>query len=130
MMVLAQKTSRSIPLTNVIHARNSQSRISIPVRRNDALYARLKHVSGVPSYSGGEGVPLSKLKALDILIGRLKNIKSAKIETPSTQGLTPEKIDAMIDEYSKKLHTAFTVADSTPYGANLSSSGLTLDIQI
>lgn len=98
--------SHTVPLTQVIRARYSNSPISVPADRQALLYARFKHVRGLPTHAG-EGLPLSKIKALDNLIERL-----GKAEGKNLGGTSPRprgsEIDRMIMDYSRRIHDTIT----------------------
>ena len=114
----------NISLPNLVRAKISDNKLTVPVSYSIAPYARFKNVAGVPTSTGG--VPMSKLRTLDILIGRLKQIKGRSVEAPDTKQVSDKQLDAMIQEFSKKLHQAFVAAKTNPYIAPGASTGVTL----
>jgi hypothetical protein len=56
-------------------ARFGNGRLIYPVKPNQAIYARFKHVTGLPSSSDEAGLSLSKLRSIDNLIDRLIHLK-------------------------------------------------------
>ena len=87
--------------SQLVRARFSSGKISIPVKPSQAIYARFKHVSGTPAYRGG-GVSLNKLRGLDILIDRLISVKESSS--------SPER-RARIDSMIKSLRAGSDEAD-------------------
>ncbi|MBN2510173.1 MAG: hypothetical protein JXB03_07850 [Spirochaetales bacterium] len=73
---------------------------------------------------------MAKLRTLDILIGRLKQIKSRPVEMPETAKASEAQLDAMIAEYSKKLHHAFVAAETNPYIAPGTATGVTFAMDV
>ncbi|MBU0937044.1 MAG: hypothetical protein KKI09_15555 [Spirochaetes bacterium] len=97
-----------------IYASSVSGRIGVPVPPAQLPYSYFKHVAGVAS-STATSYSLDKLKILDTLIERLKSVKSNPLEARESSAHTdPERIDALIEEYGRQLHTAL-VADSLPY---------------
>ncbi len=90
MQVLNHSTQPTVNPSYLMRARYSSGRIAFPVKANQAIYARFKYVTGIPSNEGG-GISLSKLRTIDNLIDRLVSIKA-------TSGNTEQKarIDSMI----------------------------------
>ncbi len=97
-----------------LFAAGASGKISIPVSSLQLPYSNFKNVVGVQADSN-VGYSLDKLQILDTLIGHLRTVrKSPMPENETAQGATPGQIDALIEEYSKQLHTAL-VAKSIPY---------------
>lgn len=106
--------SNYIPISNILQLRYGHGKITIPVRQNQYLYSQLENVSGTPTSE--HGIPLFKLKTLDVLLSRLKEVKKNDIET----GPAGEKIDDTLDRLSaeyrklmnnKPLSAYFTAQD-------------------
>lgn len=96
-MVDSVSTPRAIHVSKLIRARHSNGRISVPVLRNQAYYARFKHVRGVPSLQDGAGYSLSKLRVLDILIDRLSAAKGRPVPAVAGSGRAGELSDQQLD---------------------------------
>jgi hypothetical protein len=95
-------------------ARYSSGRLSLPVHRNQVIYANFEHVAGVQA-SGTRGFSISKLKILDILIDRLSSIKKNPDARPKKEeAMSDERLDALISQYEKELHL-YAVQASNPY---------------
>lgn len=89
----------------LIRATYSQGKISLPVAREYSLYARFKHVQGVPSDEGGGAVSLKRIVVLNSLIEGLSQKRSQQ-----AFGLMPgdseERLDFLTEQYSRELHMA------------------------
>ncbi|MCX7023182.1 MAG: hypothetical protein NT080_01010 [Spirochaetes bacterium] len=106
--------SNGFPLSYVHSLSASSGRLSVPVRPNLAIYANFEHVSGVPSTA--EYVSsIDKIKILDTLIDRLSAAKSEPLPARErSQDLTPDRIDALIEQYGRELHSLAS-KPSLPY---------------
>lgn len=105
----------SIPLSYAYAARGSGGRISLPVSAGEVLYSSFEHVSGVAASPGEPVASIDRLKILDILIDRLSNMKSEPLAaSEKPQGLSSERIDALINEYGSELRSR-AAAPVTPY---------------
>ena len=133
MAIQSISAHRTIPLTSVIRGSLGSNRISLPVSGPHALYARFKHVSGRIDPSGG-GFPVSKLRTLDNLIDRLSKMKSSEPRKLPTKkevsGLSDKSIDAMIQDLSRQLHSAYIKADANPFLNLGSGTGLVADLKL
>jgi hypothetical protein len=98
--------TRTIPVSQIVRAQNSTSRIALPVEKNQYLYAQLKHVYGMPSNSDGQGYTLSKLRALDNLLERLGRLGPQEKHTVPSLGekISSAKVDSLIDKFAGDLH--------------------------
>jgi len=83
---------------------------SLPVDPAALIYSHFEHVSGIPAQNGLQGVPISKLNLLDVLIGRL-----SKLPAPSKPVNPFEGIDAAIESYRNLLKQAATAKAAMPY---------------
>ncbi len=100
-------SNTSIPFTHIIRATHTGSRISVPVSSFTGIYARFKHITGIPSFSGTDMVPVSKLKQLDILIEQLSRIRNRDMDVEISD-IKSTGIDEMIEKYSEKLQTSLS----------------------
>ena len=117
---------KSITLSNLVKARYSQGRISLPVRRDQSIYAFYKNVSGFPAPGKEQGITLAKLRNLDQLIERIKKLKKDSAEGTKEPGLSVFALDALIEKYSKELHAAAAQAADF-YSPRFVETGLILD---
>jgi hypothetical protein len=105
------------------------NKMSLPVSPTSYIYSHFKHVSGVPAPEGTQGVAVSRLKVLDVLIEQLSQMKKRPDFAPDR--ISDEQIDALITKYEGQIKAAraantvmpYTLAPSAPSGAlfNLSA---------
>lgn len=82
-------------------SRNSNEKMSLPVSHANYIYSHFRHVYGTLAPEGVRGVPINKMKVLDVLIERLTQLKKN-----GDIGITPvsdEQIDALIDLYEQQI---------------------------
>lgn len=111
------RLSSSIPLAYAYNA-GPVGRISVPVSPAQLLYSNFKNVIGI-SDPDAASYSLDKLKILDTLIDRLRSIKRLPEQEKASHGISNEKLDAMIEEYGRELHSAIISSQAplgTPYG--------------
>jgi hypothetical protein len=102
-------------------------RMSLPVSPTVYIYSHFKHVTGVPAPEGTQGINISKLKILDTLIEQLVRMKKQPSPYFGEPGENAEKrIDALIDQYQKQIHSAQAAA--TPYTPVAPASGAFFNI--
>ena len=106
--------SKTLSLPNLVKAKYSSGRINVPVDPNHSLYARFKHVKGVPSGKNGRGVSIVKLKTLDTLIDRLAKMKK-DVEVPRNfTSLSQGEVDSLLRKIEEQYRSTLT-ADNLPY---------------
>ncbi|MDR1894214.1 MAG: hypothetical protein LBQ61_05925 [Spirochaetales bacterium] len=64
----------TVPVSNIVSARVSQGAIALPVESAHYLYSHLKNIRGYAAPPNSSGYSLSRLRALDNLIERLKEL--------------------------------------------------------
>jgi hypothetical protein len=118
-------SGRSVQLTSILRAQYASGKISLPV--DGGLYARLKHVQGVPSQSSG-GYSLSKLQMIDIMIERLVRLRGEDV--PVTAPADDAEAGALIQSLAKDLHAAIRSVDTAggSFAGGLLESGLLFDL--
>ncbi|MFP4329234.1 MAG: hypothetical protein ACOC28_00995 [Alkalispirochaetaceae bacterium] len=97
--MVTQTSLQNVSLSSILRARYGSGPVSLPMR-GGMVYARFKHVQGVPSRGEG-GFTISRLRALDNLIDRLSRLKGARVENSN---LESEAVDRRIDELSRQLN--------------------------
>jgi hypothetical protein len=85
--------------------------MSLPVAPALYIYSHFRHVSGTPAPEGARGVAISKLKILDVLIEQLSRIKK---EPLSAEAVSPERIDALIEQYEQQIRSAQAASQALP----------------
>ena len=102
-------------------------RMSLPVSPANYIYSQFEHVGGVPAPEGTNGVTITKLKILDVMIEQLNQMK--KQPEMNTEDLSNEQIDAMISQYEGQIKAARAANAVMPYApAPQAPSGVLFDI--
>ncbi|MFW5694158.1 MAG: hypothetical protein ACOCYB_03245 [Alkalispirochaeta sp.] len=89
----------TVPLSDLVRARVSESRVAMPVR--GAVYARLNHISGIPARSPNSGYSLSRLRAIDTMITRIARMQEQL--TPDVSADPVEQQEALIEEAARQI---------------------------
>ena len=105
---------RSVPNPNVFKISglvangDRVGKLALPVDPQAILYSRYKHVRGAAPIGQANGVPLSKLRALDNLVDRLIRIKSNQPIVRNIDELKPGEVDGLVSSYRSGLHRAIS----------------------
>ena len=111
---------------NVIRIQNMNGgRITVPVNPAHAVYARFKHIQGVPSQSGG--APLFRLRVLDNLIDRLLRYAEQVPSAEQLRELTADGIDPLISRLENRLRSRLLQFPSS-FGGNYPETGMLIDL--
>ena len=116
-------------ITNIGYAigASSNGKIALPVDPGSLIYSHLKNVSGIPAPEGSNGINISRLNILDVLIEQIRQIR----ETPEiiTEDLPVYMQDAMIDSIQSQILYAMESRSEMPYvQAPLAESGTLFSI--
>ncbi len=84
----------------------SRSRVFVPVRPAQAVFAQYRHVSGVSASLGQKSVPLSRLQILDSLLSNLQSVSTVKSESSSGAAGRENPSEAVVEKYASKLYNA------------------------
>jgi hypothetical protein len=104
-------------------------RMSLPVSPASYIYSHFKHVSGVPAPEGTQGVAISKLKILDVLIEQLSQMKKRTDVSPAEAGsVSEDRINALIDQYEQQIRQASAASAAMPYPAPQVATGALLNL--
>ena len=108
-------------------------KMSLPVDSSSLIYSHFEHVSGIPAPKGAQGVSISKLNLLDVLIGQLNQVKKGPNSLPKmpsdlqqmqdlsadarpVRGSHLEKnLDALIENYKNQIRQAKAASAAMPY---------------
>jgi hypothetical protein len=104
-------------------------KISLPVDSYSLIYSHFKHVSGILAKEGTQGVAISKLNLLDVLIGQLDRIKKA----PGAQSPLNsfEGVDALIESIENQIRQAKAASSTIPYSPpQIGQSGAVFSLSI
>ena len=111
---------------NIIRIQNMEaSRITVPVNPAYAVYARFKHVLGVPSHTGG--TPLFRLQVLDNLIDRLLRYSEQVPSRESLQNMDSQGIEGLISRLQNQLHSHLLQLPSS-FGGAFPETGMLIDL--
>jgi hypothetical protein len=105
----------SIPTLSFLKA--SSGRTSLPVDPSALIYSHFKNVSGIPAAEGTQGVSISKLNLLDVLIDQFNQVKSA----PAVQVNQFEGPDAVIQNFLKQISEMKAAQKAMPYNSSPSA---------
>ncbi len=125
-MVGAVSHNPTVNLANILRAQYSAGKVALPV--DGALYARFRHIQGVPSSGAGNGYSISKLQVIDLLVDRLVQLRGRDVETPRPEN-DADAID-VITKLAGQIHSEFTSANSVTrfFAAGVAESGLVFDL--
>jgi hypothetical protein len=85
------------------------------VDSSSLVYSHFKNVSGVPAPEGTEGVTITKLNLLDVLIEQLNKINRGGISQNLAEGADVSHIDALIESYRAQIEQARAASTAMPY---------------
>jgi len=100
----------SIPVLRIAQFSYSGSRMSVPMRPSQSIFAHYRHVFGTPAALGEKTVPLSRVRLLNRLIDILrkkKNTTGIKMDISLTN---TARADSLIQQYASELHQAMNSA--------------------
>ena len=107
----------TIPAVN--YATAQSGKMSLPVDSSSLIYSHFEHVSGIPAPKGTQGVTISKLNLLDVLIEQLNQVKrtgSIPVARPANTAEIPEKsLDSLIETYKNQVKQAKAASAAMPY---------------
>jgi len=112
---------QNISIPSISHIMAQGRKMSIPVDPASLIYSHFEHVSGIAAPQGTNGVAISKLNLLDVLIGQLNQIKksgmspSIPAEHTDTSQLDASQIDALIENYRNQIQEAISASAAMPY---------------
>jgi len=111
---------------DVIRIQNLRSgRITVPVNPAHTVYARFKHIRGVPAQDGG--TPLFRLRVLDNLIDRLLNFHETVPAVQRLQDLETQAVDTLISDLQNRLR-GHLLEFPSPFGGNFPETGMLIDL--
>jgi hypothetical protein len=90
-------------------------KMSLPVDPSSLIYSNFEHVSGIQAPEGTQGVSISKLNLLDVLVGMASRInKNPAPQTPLN--LSPaEGVDTIIENIENQIRQAKAENEAMPY---------------
>ena len=107
----------TVPAVNYSMAQGGK--MSLPVDSSSLLYSHFEHVSGIPAPKGTQGVAISKLNLLDVLIGQLNQVKKGPdslLKIPQNlPGISEKNLDALIENYRNQIRQVRAASAAMPY---------------
>jgi hypothetical protein len=111
---------------DVIRIQNMKGgRITVPVNPAHTIYARFKHVRGVPASNGGAS--LFKLRILDSLIDRLLSYSEPVPSLERLRDLDEQAIDPLINSLQTRLRGHLLQFPSS-FGGTFPETGMLIDL--
>ena len=111
----------SVPI--FAYSASQGDKISFPVDSSSLIYSHFEHVSGTAAPEGTEGVKITKLNLLDVLIGQLNQIKRAPAPVA---GPDAGHLDALIESCMNQIRQAKDAGANMPYVASPSAQSGTV----
>jgi len=106
---------QSISIPTVDYSMAQGSKMSLPVDTTSLIYSHFEHVSGIPAPKGTQGVSISKLHILDVLIGQINQFKNNNNVTYTSSALPENGIDYLIASYKTQIRQAKDAGAAMPY---------------
>ena len=109
----------SIPSMGALH---QGGKMAFHVDPSSLIYSHFEHVSGIAAPEGINGISISKLNLIDVLIGQLNQVK--KGNTTFLQAAAgPENADAIMENISNLIRQARSESMAMPYIPSPSAEG-------
>ena len=110
----------NISVPSISHFTAQGGRMALPVDSSSLIYSHFQYVSGKPAPEGTNGLPISKLNLLDVLIGRLFQIRESSLSSAAGfEGNLEYQddyfLDALIETYKNQLLEAEAASAAMPY---------------
>jgi len=110
----------NITVPAISHAVAQGGKMSLPVDSASLIYSHFEHVTGVPAPQGAQGVNISKLNLLDVLIGQLNQIKKdgtsfSSISSEHAKPFGTGYLDSLIETYTNQIRQAKAASAAMPY---------------
>jgi len=105
----------SITIPTLSYTIAQQGKMALPVDPSALIYSNFEHVSGILAPEGTQGVSISKLNLLDVLIGMVNRInKTPASHTPAN--INPTKgVDSIIENLGEQIRQAKASSKIIPY---------------
>ena len=103
----------TVPAINYATAQGGK--MSLPVDPASLMYSHFEYVTGVPAPRGSQGVTISKLNLLDVLIGQLNQVNKGGTTLFINTAVSPERTDALIETYRNEIRQAKAASAVMPY---------------
>jgi len=105
----------SLTIPNLSYTAAQYGKMSLPVDPSLLIYSNFEHVSGMAAPKGINGVSISKLNLLDVLIGMVSQINKAPV-TKAPANVDPTKgVDSLIENMQSHIRQAKAASEKMPY---------------
>jgi len=106
-------------------------KMAFPVDSSMLIYSNFEHVSGIVAPEGTEGVSITKLNLLDVLIGMVSQISKTPV-TQAPANVDPTSgVDNLIKNIENHIRQTQTANESKPYNPYpKAESGLLFDFSL
>ena len=102
----------NISVPTLSYTASQGGKMSLPVDPASLIYSHFEHVSGVAAPKGSQGVTISKLNLLDVLIGQLNQVKKGHSIPAQGEGF---QADALIENYRNQIRQTKAASAVIPY---------------
>ena len=102
-----------VPTVNNVSPQGGK--MSLPVDPPSLIYSHFEFVSGIAAPKGTQGVAITKLNLLDVLIGQLNQIKKGGAALSPALEVQGNKLDALIENYRNLIREAKAASVAMPY---------------
>ena len=103
----------NIAIPNLSHSAISGGKMSLPVDSSSLLYSHFEHVSGIAAPKGTQGVAISRLNLLDVLITQINRIN--RNGASLAPGLKDNSIDSVFENLVSQVRQAEDKKSAMPY---------------
>lgn len=125
-MIAGVRGVTPIVFPNLIRVQGTNSRMSLPVQRTHFVYARFKHIKGVPSADGG--VSVFRLRVLDNLLDKMLAVKgSFVIDVDKMKDVNLDNIDEIIQRLQSTLRESL-LAVKPAFSGMFPETGMLIDM--
>jgi hypothetical protein len=105
----------SITIPTLSYTSGQYGKMALPVDSSWLIYSHFEHVSGIPAPDGTQGVSISKLNLLDVLIGMINQVnKTPASQTPANLNPTAG-VDDLIANLENQIRQAQAASEAMPY---------------
>ncbi len=125
-MIAGVRGVTPIVFPNLIRVQGTNSRMPLPVQRVQFVYARFKHIKGVPSADGG--ISVFKLRVLDNLLDKMLAVKgSLAIDAYKMKDVNHDNIDEITQRLESTLRKSL-LAVKPAFSGLFPETGLLIDM--
>ena len=125
-MIAGVRGVTPIVFPNLIRVQGSNSRMSLPIQRAHFVYAKFKHIKGVPSAEGG--VSVFKLRILDNLLDKMLAVKgSLVVDADKMKVVNIDNIDNITQNLQSTLRESL-LSEKPAFSGLFTETGMLIDM--